>query len=415
MKSNSLRKILVLFLIIPLSKVNFAQSNSSKRINAPGIFNFNTANSIVGNRTRFERDSDADGTTDQIYTYTYDANGNPTRYEYDAGADGTADRIETSTYDANGNLIRKEFDRDADGTADEILRYTYDANGNLTREEYDYDADGTVDEIDTYTYDANGNLTRYENDYDADGTEDEIEKFTYDANGNQIRSEYDYDADGTADEISTYTYDANGNQIRREGDSDADGTVDNIITYDYFNTVLCPDLAKGLVHKLTVDIPESGVWRFSLCGSDFQNVLALSSTEHCDSNLFYANNGCFNDDATADVRLEEAGTYYLTVAGRWNKDNGNYNLEITRLQGLDVPSIKENLLSIYPNPAKDHITVNSSVKMDSYQIFNALGEKVLSGNLTNPTIQTESLHSGSYFIVLEETSTHLTYRKKFIK
>ncbi len=117
--------------------------------------------------------------------------------------------------------------------------------------------------------------------------------------------------------------------------------------------MLCPDLAKGLVHKLTVDIPESGVWRFSLCGSDFQNVLALSSTEHCDSNLFYANNGCFNDDATADVRLEEAGTYYLTVAGRWNKDNGNYNLEITRLQGLDVPSIKENLLSIYPNPASN--------------------------------------------------------------
>jgi antitoxin component YwqK of YwqJK toxin-antitoxin module len=415
MNSNSLRQILVLFLIIPLSKVNFAQSNSSKRINAPGIFNFNTANSIVGNRTRFERDSDADGTADQIYTYTYDANGNPTRYEYDADADGTADQIETSTYDANGNLIRSEYDYDADGTADQIYRYTYDANGNLTREEYDYDADGTVDEIDTYTYDANGNLTRYENDYDADGTEDEIEKFTYDANGNQTRSEYDADADGTTDEISTYTYDANGNQIRREGDSDADGTVDNIITYDYFNTVLCPDLAKGLVHKLTVDIPESGVWRFSLCGSDFQNVLALSSTEHCDSNLFYANNGCFNDDATADVRLEEAGTYYLTVAGRWNKDNGNYNLEITRLQGLDVPSIKENLLSIYPNPAKDHITVNSSVKMDSYQIFNALGEKVLSGNLTNPTIQTESLHSGSYFIVLEETSTHLTYRKKFIK
>ena len=496
MKSNSLRQILVLLLIIPLSKVNFAQSNSSKQINAPGIFNFNTANSIVGNRTRFSRDSDADGTANQIYTDTYDANGNLTRYEYDADADGTADQITTYTYDANGNQIRKEFDRNADGTADQILRYTYDANGNLTRyeydgnadgtanqintytydangnqirkevdndvdgtaddittytydangnqiryerdsdvdgtadqiytytydangnltrEEYDYDADGTVDEIDTYTYDANGNQTRYENDYDLDGTVDEITTYTYDANGNQTREEYDYDADGTADRVYTYTYDANGNKTRMEIDRDVDGTVDNINTYDYFNTVLCPDLAKGLVHKLTVDIPESGVWRFSLCGSDFQNVLALSSTEHCDSNLFYANNGCFNDDATADVRLEEAGTYYLTVAGRWNKDNGNYNLEITRLQGLDVPSIKENLLSIYPNPAKDHITVNSIMKMDSYQIFNALGEKVLSGNLTNPTIQTESLHSGSYFIVLEETSTHLTYRKKFIK
>jgi len=442
---KSYLSIFVISFILISSNTSYAQFEDfvpQNLINAPGVFNFNSANSITGNQTKEEYDfdgdgtvdliytftfdangnqtkeewdSDGDGTSDRIYTYTFDANGNQTRSEYDSDGDGTVDEITTYTYDANGNLTSEERDSDGDGTADEIYTFTFDANGNLTRYEYDYDADGTVDEIDTYTYDANGNQTRYENDYDVDGTVDEITTYTYDANGNQTREEYDYDADGTVDENNTSTYDANGNKIRREIDSDADGTVDNINTYDYFNTVLCPDLAKGLVHKLTVDIPESGVWRFSLCGSDFQNVLALSSTEHCDSNLFYANNGCFNDDATADVRLEEAGTYYLTVAGRWNKDNGNYNLEITRLQGLDVPSIKENLLSIYPNPAKDHITVNSIMKMDSYQIFNALGEKVLSGNLTNPTIQTESLHSGSYFIVLEETSTHLTYRKKFIK
>ncbi|MDG1098729.1 MAG: hypothetical protein P8O20_05030, partial [Bacteroidia bacterium] len=121
-----------------------------------------------------------------------------------------------------------------------------------------------------------GNQTREEYDSDADGTADYISTYTYDANGNRTRLEVDSDADGTADRIYTYTYDTNGNRTSREYDNDGDGTADDIYTFTYLNTVLCPDLAKGLVHKLLVDIPESGVWRFSLCGSDFQNVMALS-------------------------------------------------------------------------------------------------------------------------------------------
>ena len=81
----------------------------------------------------------------------------------------------------------------------------------------------------------------------------------------------------------------------------------------------------------------------------------------------------------------------------------------------EVNSIIPTSIQLLPNPAKDQITISSNTKMDTYQIFNALGKKVLSGVLTNPTIQIESLHSGSYFIVLKETNTNKTYRKKFIK
>jgi hypothetical protein len=81
----------------------------------------------------------------------------------------------------------------------------------------------------------------------------------------------------------------------------------------------------------------------------------------------------------------------------------------------EINSIIPTSIQLLPNPAKDQITISSNTKMNIYQIFNALGKKVLSGVLTNPTIQIESLHSGSYFIVLKETSTNKTYRKKFIK
>ena len=464
--------IFVLSFILVSSNISYAQYGNSmpqNLINSPSVFNFNTANSITGNQTRYEYDSDADGRADRILTYTYDANGDRTRFEYDSDGDGTADAIYSYTYDANGNLTREESDSDGDGAADEILTYiydangnktreekdengdgvpdyianytydansnktrdeydsngdgvpdyiyayTYDTNGNITRQEYDYFADGTVDKIHTYTYDTNGNITKEERDSDADGTADEILTYTYDANGNLTREERDFDGDGTLDLIFSYTYDANGNRIKAEVDNDGDGIFEYEYRFGYYNTLFCKDLGDGLVHKLEVIIPESGVWRFALCGSSFQNVLALSSSDYCDSTLFYATDGCSNGDASVDIRLEEAGTYYLTVGGKGETDKGNYNLEITRLQGLDAPSIEKEMITVYPNPAKNQITVNSSMKIDSYQIFNTLGKKVLGGVLTNSTIQIESLHSGSYFIVLDDKNSNQTYLKKFIK
>ena len=386
---KSYLSIFVISFILISSNTSYAQFEDfvpQNLINAPGVFNFNSANSITGNQTKEEYDFDGDGTVDLIYTFTFDANGNLTSEERDSDGDGTADVISTYTYDANGNRTRSEYDSDGDGTSDRIYTYTFDANGNQTRSEYDSDGDGTVDEITTYTYDANGNLTS---------------------------EERDSDGDGTADEITTYTFDANGNRTREEREQN--GVTTSIRKMSYFNSILCPDLGEGLVHKLQVVIPESGVWRFALCGSTFQNVLALSSSDYCDSTLFYASDGCSNGDASVDIRLEEAGTYYLTVAGKGETDKGNYNLEITRLQGLDAPSIEKDKISVYPNPARNQITVSSSITLGSYRIFNTLGEKVLSGSLANPTIQIESLNSGSYFLMLDDKNSNQTYHKKFIK
>ena len=118
---------------------NVLEAQSAQNsINAPGTFNFNTANSVDGNQTREEYDSDGDGTADAIYTYTYDANGNQTTQEYDNDGDGTVDEIYTYTYDANGNEAKEEYDGDGDGTAEYIVTYTYDVHGNQTREDRDF-------------------------------------------------------------------------------------------------------------------------------------------------------------------------------------------------------------------------------------------------------------------------------------
>ena len=72
-------------------------------------------------------------------------------------------------------------------------------------------------------------------------------------------------------------------------------------------------------------------------------------------------------------------------------------------------------IDIYPNPVQDKILIRSSIKIDSFRIFNTLGELILYGNLTIPGIQVKSLNSGSYFVELEETGTNKSYYRKFIK
>ncbi len=396
---------------------------------------------LNGNLLKEEADRDGVGPGDFILyiSYTYDANGNQTSRKWDLDLDGQIDEIVNSSYDINGNLIREEVERD--GALTYAANCTYDANGNKTRDERDDNGDGVLDKIYIYAFDANSNKTRDERDENGDGAPEYIATYTYDANSNKTRDEIDENGDGVYDKIQAYTYDekgnlvrhelfdsagktiaqkinyfdANGNRIKTEVDNDGDGIFEFEYVFGYYNTLLCKDLGDGLVHKLEVIIPESGVWRFALCGSSFQNVLALSSSGYCDSTLFYAIDGCSNGDASVDIRLEEAGTYYLTVGGKGETDKGNYNLEISRLQGLEVSLIEEQLLSIYPNPAQNQITVSSSIKIDSYQIFNTVGEEVLRGNLTNPTIQIESLLTGSYFILLRDGNSNQTYHKKFIK
>ena len=135
---KSYLSVFVISFILISSNTSYAQFEDfmpQNLINAPGVFNFNTANSITGNQTKEEYDFDGDGTVDQIYTFTFDANGNQTRQETDTDADGTVDEIYTFTYDANGNKTRYENDSEETCTVDEITTYTYDANGNKTRYE----------------------------------------------------------------------------------------------------------------------------------------------------------------------------------------------------------------------------------------------------------------------------------------
>jgi hypothetical protein len=116
-----------------------------------------------------------------------------------------------------------------------------------------------------------------------------------------------------------------------------------------------------------------------------------------------------------DYRPEMMRAIVLLIA-----DDGTINNANGAWVNGNPASVDDNFvdsdLYVYPNPAKNSITVNhSNIKISSYTILNMLGEEVLSGDLNSPTINIKSLNSGSYFIIFNEEGSGQTYFKKFIK
>lgn len=81
---------------------------------------------------------------------------------------------------------------------------------------------------------------------------------------------------------------------------------------------------------------------------------------------------------------------------------------------LNVGELQQSVLnvSIYPNPAKEQITVDG-VTTGTYRIITSDGKEVLAGKLESPIIELDSLKRGFY--LLEITSGGKYDRKSFVK
>ena len=56
---------------------------------------------------------------------------------------------------------------------------------------------------------------------------------------------------------------------------------------------------------------------------------------------------------------------------------------------------------VYPNPARDYITIKSDISFNSYRITNSLGQQIKSGVYANSHIPVNDLPAGYYYIKLE--------------
>lgn len=99
--------------------------------------------------------------------------------------------------------------------------------------------------------------------------------------------------------------------------------------------------------------------------------------------------------------------------------NPNINETITVIEGDNPLSINNNVLEedlvIYPIPAKDMVTISSSIALNNavYTIYDITGKQVLNANLNSNTINVSQLSTGIYVLKITVDGKHKT--QKLIK
>ncbi len=83
-----------------------------------------------------------------------------------------------------------------------------------------------------------------------------------------------------------------------------------------------------------------------------------------------------------------------------NVDPYDYNLTITAASPASIGNISESNINIFPNPANEFISINSTTELQSFEIVDLTGKVVFSDYLTNSQINVNNIENGVYFIKL---------------
>jgi hypothetical protein len=70
------------------------------------------------------------------------------------------------------------------------------------------------------------------------------------------------------------------------------------------------------------------------------------------------------------------------------------------------------LFSVYPNPAKNILNINSKTEISNVKLFDITGKKVLEANkLNNNQVNINSLKTGLYLLQIMDVNKNVTTKK----
>ena len=126
-----------------------------------------------------------------------------------------------------------------------------------------------------------------------------------------------------------------------------------------------------------------------------------------------------------NVFLDDVGNFLNPFAYEFTTNGSEILLSITNSEGntayysnqpLSTPDFQSQSIQLYPNPVLDNLNIASEVPIRSIHVYDIQGREVYATQFQpgNPTINTEALKAGVYFLKAEN-DTGQQFTAKFVK
>jgi len=101
-----------------------------------------------------------------------------------------------------------------------------------------------------------------------------------------------------------------------------------------------------------------------------------------------------------------------TTGTNFYSDMALDDIGVVQTNGVGAMSVSSDVVSIYPNPAKDEIIIKGTTNQINYQLVDVSGKICLKGSTSNSKIDVKSIPNGIYFIEIQTIEG--SFRKKLI-
>jgi len=313
-------------------------------------------------------------------------------------------RIEDYVYE-QGNLIQKTITDNSSAPSNiRISKYLYsynDKNQLIHATENSELADSEID----YLYNPNGEL-----EYEVH--EDAHKKYFVSNSISLVKYQYQY-TDSTKITINCYAdlsallersqYDTVSSWVYKKYSFETFDSLERrtSVKTSYWdgNTGITLNFSKA-----EFKYPESNTyhasyfnWVSTADSGSWNESARIDNTYDADDNLIQYTK-TYYDERTDSWAIEEQKNYYYSYQPK----------------SITTVNMKSSQLSIFPNPAVDHITIsNLHENAVNYRLYNSFGELVESGRIENPTLTVAHLKPGIYIIKTENKNSG--YSGRFVK
>ena len=125
----------------------------------------------------------------------------------------------------------------------------------------------------------------------------------------------------------------------------------------------------------------------------------------------YGNGSYTLTNSTNNTIIASGGSFGSSQSTSFCITNGK--LSVNGVSQTNDSIENSSLITIYPNPAKEYVMIGSSIKEQSFDILNTLGQRVLTGKRAGEKVDIRNLDPGIYFIRLYNKKGYVV--KQFTK